>query len=275
VAELEMALRLAGHRAQSPGVTPPRRKQAAACFLVELGNGDKFVFDMGAGSAERLLSLGIPIDKLDKIFIGHLHLDHAGDFPTFYFTGPVNNRLSTLRLWGPNGVKPEWGTRAWVQKMKEMWAWEEATRSAVVDPRGMQLEVHEVDWTRINQVIYDKNGVQVRSIPAIHGDQSMSFILKWKGLQFAFSSDTLPNKWWVAHTKGVDLAVHECFFPPDLMVWNVTKRELRTRMAVVNHESYPAPPLKAKKPPDSLKSLPLTELTLSGVDPESARQSTN
>jgi hypothetical protein len=29
------------------GMPQPRLKQAAACFLVELGNGDKFIFDMG------------------------------------------------------------------------------------------------------------------------------------------------------------------------------------------------------------------------------------
>ena len=32
----------------------PRLKQAAACMLIELGNGEKFIFDMGTGSMERL-----------------------------------------------------------------------------------------------------------------------------------------------------------------------------------------------------------------------------
>ena len=31
------------------------------------------------------------------------------------------------------------------------------------------------------------------------------------------------------------------------MVWNVTKEGTRTRMAVVNPEGYPTPPLKEKK----------------------------
>ena len=86
------------------GMPTPRLKQAAGCFLVELGNGEKFIFDMGEGSYERIAALGIPLDQLDKVFLGHLHLDHAGDFPAFYFTGPVNNRLQPLRLWGPNGM---------------------------------------------------------------------------------------------------------------------------------------------------------------------------
>ncbi len=36
------------------GMPIPRPKQAAACWLVELGNGDKFLFDIGAGCHERL-----------------------------------------------------------------------------------------------------------------------------------------------------------------------------------------------------------------------------
>ena len=35
------------------GMPTTRAAQAAACFLVELGNGDKFIFDIGSGSAER------------------------------------------------------------------------------------------------------------------------------------------------------------------------------------------------------------------------------
>ena len=35
------------------GMPQPRLKQAAACFLVELGNGDKFIFDMGEGSVRQ------------------------------------------------------------------------------------------------------------------------------------------------------------------------------------------------------------------------------
>ena len=200
------------------GMPQPRLKQAAACFLVELGNGDKFIFDMGEGSFERIMALGIPLDQLNKVFLGHLHLDHAGDFPALYFTGPVNNRLVPMRVWGPSGVKPEWGTKSWMKYMKKAWSWEEAGRGSAVDPRGLKLEVNEFDWMAVNNVIYDENGVVIRTVPAIHLDQSVSFILEWNGLKFAFSSDTLPNKWWREHAVDMDLSIHECFIPPGLMV---------------------------------------------------------
>jgi len=61
------------------GMPNARPKQAAACWLLELGNGDKFIFDIGTGSAERLSAMKIPYDFLDKVFLGHLHSDHFGE----------------------------------------------------------------------------------------------------------------------------------------------------------------------------------------------------
>jgi len=58
------------------GMPSARPKQAAACFLVELGNRDKFLFDIGSGSHERIAAMKIPYDFLDKVFIGHLNVDH-------------------------------------------------------------------------------------------------------------------------------------------------------------------------------------------------------
>ena len=55
------------------GMPTPRPAQAAACFLMELGNGDKFIFDIGDGGTERLFAMQIPTAFLDKVFIGHLH----------------------------------------------------------------------------------------------------------------------------------------------------------------------------------------------------------
>ncbi len=84
------------------GMPNARPKQAAACWLVELGNGDKFVFDIGTGSAERISALKIPYDYLDKVFIGHLHSDHFGDMDALWVGGVVANRVNTMRIWGPS-----------------------------------------------------------------------------------------------------------------------------------------------------------------------------
>jgi len=201
------------------GMPSARPKQAAACWLVELGNGDKFLFDLGSGCHERLAAQMIPYDYLDKVFIGHLHVDHMGDLPTFWLGGTVMNRLTPLRIWGPSGDTPEFGTKHALDLMKKMYVWDIGTRSGVIDFRGGELEVHEFPFDGVNKVIYDENGVVIRSIPEVHGlDGAVSFILEWNGLKFVYGSDTIPNKWYVEHAKGADVAVHECFLPPTLLV---------------------------------------------------------
>ena len=201
------------------GMPSVRPKQAAACFLVELGNGDKFLFDLGSGCHERLAAQKIPYDYLDKVFIGHLHVDHFGDLPSFWLGGTVMNRLVPLRIWGPNGGTPELGTAHALDLMQQMYAWDIQTRSGVVDFRGGELQVTEFPFDAVNSVIYEENGVVIRSIPAVHGlDGAVSFVLEWNGLKFVYGSDTVPNKWYTEAAKGADIAIHECFLPPTLLV---------------------------------------------------------
>jgi len=201
------------------GMPNSRPKQAAACFLVELGNGDKFIFDIGIGSAERISAMKIPYDYLDKLFIGHLHADHFGDLGALWIGGVISNRLKPLRVWGPSGHKPEFGTKYALERMQEMFTWDFGSRLGNIDLRGLVLEVTEFDYRAVNKVIYNENGVTIRTIPAIHAlDGPVSFILEWNGLKFAYSSDTFPNKWWIEHTKGADIAIHECFLPPEDLI---------------------------------------------------------
>ena len=85
------------------GMPMPRLKQAAACFLIELGNGDKLIFDLGTGSFTTLYALGIPLDYMTKIFLTHQHADHMGDVPTLWIYGMQNGRSKPLEIWGPGG----------------------------------------------------------------------------------------------------------------------------------------------------------------------------
>jgi len=99
-----------------------------------------------------------------------------------------------------------------------MFAWDIAGRLGQTDIRGFTTEVHEFDY-RKEQVVFEENGVVIRSFPAIHAiDGSVSYSLEWNGLKIVFGSDTFPNKWFVKNAKGADLAIHESFIAvPDLL----------------------------------------------------------
>ncbi len=201
------------------GMPTQRMKQAAACFLVELGNGDKFLFDIGSGSAERISSLQIPYTYLDKIFIGHLHADHFGSLGDMFIGGAIMGRQTSLKVWGPSGPIPELGTAHAIEGMKQMYTWDLAGRVGMIDWRGFQLEVTEFDHLGENAIIYEENGVTIRSFPAIHAtDGAVSFSLEWNDLKFVYGSDTYPNKWFLEYAKDADIAIHECFIAvPDLV----------------------------------------------------------
>jgi len=131
-----------------------RPSQAAACFLVELGNGDKFLFDLGAGSAERIAALQIPYNYLDKIFLSHLHLDHFGDLAAIFVGGALSGRQKPLRVWGPSGAKPEYGTKYALENLRRMVSWDVSGRQGLVDERGYHMDVKEFDYKGVNQVVY-------------------------------------------------------------------------------------------------------------------------
>jgi ribonuclease Z len=196
-----------------------RRGQASSCFLVELGNDDKFLFDIGTGAAANIGSLEIPYDYLDKVFLTHLHSDHFGDFGALYINGWGGGRQGKLRVWGPSGAKQEHGTRYAVARWREALTWDIDSRSGFSSPAGGELQINEFDYKGLNQVIFQEKGVTVRSWPAVHAlDGPVSFSLEWKGLKFVYSGDTVPNKWFDEFGKSADIAIHECMPAMDIFV---------------------------------------------------------
>ncbi len=191
----------------------PNNKSAA--FLVELGNGESFLFDLGTGSTDSLSGIQPDYSKLDKVFASHLHTDHIGDLATLWVAGWIGGRYTPLHVWGPSGATPELGTASMVNHIEKAWAWDVFARSGVLPDAGGKLVAHEFDFSK-TAVIYEKNGVAITSFPAIHiMDGAVSYRLDWNGLSFVFGGDSYPNKWFLENAKDADVVVHECFFTPE------------------------------------------------------------
>ena len=318
------------------GMPTARPKQAACCWLLELGNGDKFIFDVGTGSAERIAAFQIPYNYLDKVFLSHLHTDHFGDLDALFVGGALAGRQKPLRVWGPSGGTPERGTKYAVDHLRKALTWDLDGRQGLTDPRGYHIEVTEFDYRGLNQIVYQENGVTIRSWPAIHAlDGPVSYSLEWNDLKFVFGGDTFPNKWYDRYARDADLAIHECFisvpdmitkfkFTPqsallvgtqihtapeafgkvmsrikprmavayhffkdydttaaindgirttydgplslsiDYMVWNITKDDIRVRMAIVDEDVWPPPATEKPQLPDASRRVPYSDLIRGG-----------
>jgi ribonuclease Z len=113
--------------AAGTGLPAARRGQAATCFLIECGNGDKFLFDIGTGSMANIAALMIPYQYLDKIFLSHLHTDHMGDIDALWAGGWTAGRPSSLRVWGPSGATEEMGTQYAMEHFLKFCNWDYQT----------------------------------------------------------------------------------------------------------------------------------------------------
>jgi len=197
------------------GMPNQTKKAVSISYYVELGNGDKFLFDIGSGAMGNLFALRPDFSKIDKVFASHLHVDHVGDFMGLHIGSWLSGRYTPIHIYGPSGSSPELGTKAFVEGMKKGYAWDIATRTGALPDQGGHIEVHEFDYKQENVIVYQENGVTVRSWPAIHSlDGSVSFSLEWNGLKYVFGGDTYPNKWYMKFAAGADIASHECFLPP-------------------------------------------------------------
>jgi ribonuclease Z len=221
------------------GMPAARRGQAATCFLVETGNGDKFLFDIGTGSMANVAALMIPYDWLDKVFLTHLHTDHMGDIDALWAGGWTGGRTKALRVWGPSGQTPEMGTKYSMDNFLKHANWDFQTRAFNLNPKPGMIETQEFDYKGENQVVYQENGVTIRSWPAVHtGDGPVSYALEYRGMTIVVGGDTFPNRWFVKYAKGADLVIHEAFPGPENFVkWYNMPPQLAWRACCAFHTS--------------------------------------
>lgn len=198
------------------GNPPVRRAQAACGWLVQLGNGDNFVFDVGGGTVQNLWSLEIHPAYLDKLFLTHLHLDHTGDFHVL-FDALGWARNTPLQVWGGSGPSPELGTAAFCSNMEKAAAWHTASKKGFVPSGGMQIVAHEFDSSQFTaetprQLVYDENGVRIYAFPVAHiliG--AVGYRLEWNGLSMTIHGDGEPCVFEAEQAAGADVFMHEAF----------------------------------------------------------------
>lgn len=198
----------------NPWVT---RGQAAGSILVEVGNTERdlLLFDLGSGSLANFASLKQPVNKLDKVFLTHLHADHMGDLLTLVGSyAKVGRSDGPVYLWGPTGAEPRLGTRHLARALEEALAWDTEAGRGPINPDSMKIVASEFDFSRTG-VVYEKNGVKVTAFPVVHATSgAVGYRIDYDGLSFVFSGDTRPC-WPLVRAceGGVDLLIHECFPP--------------------------------------------------------------
>jgi len=216
----------------------PTRNQAAAGVLMEFGNGDIMILDVGSGTVANFNSMKISPADLTKFFITHLHTDHQGDLDMFWAQGMPFGRILPMQVWGPTGEGHALGIQALVDGILAANYWDLKSRTGTVPTSGTEIITHEFDWAE-TQVVYEEDGVTVTSFPAIHGMAgAVSYRIDWNGMSIVYSGDTKINNFMVEQGQNVDLLIHEAFLPAEILS-EKTGMALENAMLVSNELHTP------------------------------------
>jgi len=201
----------------------PRR--AGPSQVLQVG-GELLMFDCGRAAATNLARFGFACEKVDRLFLTHLHFDHIVDFPYLVFVGWVKVRRNRFQVYGPGG------TRDFVERIIRP-PFEQDIQSRIghgkdVEPLDPQVgEVSEDgeflsgDGFRVSAAFVDHGGIPAVLYRVDVGDRRV-----------VITGDGRPREGFVEFAREADLLAIECSGTPEFLAqqewgsWHITPSRL-------------------------------------------------
>lgn len=188
----------------------PSRTRGEACTVVIAG-GRLFVFDAGEGAARTLGGMGLPLDRLEGVWLTHLHSDHfngLGNLALQRWAG--TSAAAPLPVFGPEGVGEvtDGLTRAYRIDSTYRIAHH---GPAVVPPAGFGLAGRAIAPGRV----YNRGGVQITAFAVSHAPVTPAFgyRIAYRGKSVTITGDTAPFPGLAQAAAGSDVLVSEVLSP--------------------------------------------------------------
>ena len=223
---------------------PGERVQTGTAVIV---NGHFFMFDVGDGVVRRAENMGLPLNKLDGIFITHWHSDHFMDLSSMVSRTWLLGRTNDLHLYGPDG------TDSINQSIEGYLHLENKHRldhhgPAIMDMSKARAIPHEFKNVQGGKdVIYQKDGITITAFDVDHEpiEPAVGYAIEYKGKKVVISGDTKKNDLVIEMAQGADLLLHEIILNSLLKeMESVISAQGLTRNAKIIHDiqDYHTPP---------------------------------
>jgi len=191
----------------TPNADPDRSGPALAIIHA----GKAVLVDAGAGlvrraaAAERAGEPALSPEKLDRVFLTHLHSDHTLGLADLIFTPWVLEREAPLAIYGPPG------TKKMARRLEKAYAEDIDLRLHGLQPstpEGWKTDVAEISNAGR---IFEEGGLFVDAIAVPHGEWKYAYGYKFSagGKTIVISGDTAKSAAIIEAARGADILVHE------------------------------------------------------------------
>jgi ribonuclease Z len=242
----ELAVALCGTGSPLPDVT-----RAGPCTLIGAGE-HLYVVDSGIDSARNLLLWRVPLEKIDGVFITHLHSDHIGELGELRLQTWVAGRRTPLKVYGPPGIERV------VAGFNEAYAIDSFYRTAhhgadFLPPAAADMVAVVIDLgSALTGPAFDANGLKVTAIRVNHGPvkPAYGYRFDFAGRSVTVSGDTAADENLAHAAKGSDILVHEGLAPKLVRIFeDATLAAGRPRSSKIFHDipGYHTAPVDAAR----------------------------
>jgi ribonuclease BN (tRNA processing enzyme) len=193
----------------TPNADPDRSGPGVAIVV----NGRAYLVDAGPGivrraaAAQRKGVASLAANKLDIVFITHLHSDHTLGLPDLMLSPWTLERTAPLAVYGPPGIK------AMTDNIGV--AYREDIRNRIdgrepANKTGYRVIAHEIQRPA---VVYRDSNVTVRAFAVPHGDwkRSYGYRFETRDRTIVVTGDTRSSDSVVTACNGCDVLVHEVY----------------------------------------------------------------
>jgi ribonuclease BN (tRNA processing enzyme) len=159
------------------------------------------LIDCGEGTSNQLLKAGIPPEKINYLWLTHLHSDHLFGYAQFLIGGQGNGRRE-LTVIGPVG------TKKYHERILEMYEDDISYRLSLGrSPKGL-IDVKIIEITEPGEVKSDLP-VKVTAEQMVHNVTTYGYRFEGGGKVVVISGDTAPTDNLIEFARGADILVQD------------------------------------------------------------------
>jgi ribonuclease Z len=192
------------------GSPEPAMDRFGPSTLVQAGT-QTLIFDVGRGVNQRLAQVGLNVQRIDAIFLTHLHSDHVVGIPDLWLTGWLRTASNRpLNVWGPSG------TTQMMERLRQ--AFEADIRDRGESEPDLPRGGSEFAAADIQAgVVYEKQGVRVTALRVEHTGVSpaFSYRVEYQGRVVVLSGDTRFSPELIRFAAGANVLIHEVYDASD------------------------------------------------------------